>query len=64
MRTSLRNDANPRPRGDELAPYLNASELRTIAGEEIIAAMLGQKSADEAITTMAERLKAAGVQKS
>lgn len=54
------NAANTNPRVDGLGPFLNAGDLRVIVGEEIIAAMLGQKSADEAITTMAKRLKAAG----
>jgi multiple sugar transport system substrate-binding protein len=53
------NKANSNARTDEFAPFLNADNLRTIVGEEIIASMLGQKSPDEAITTMTERLKAA-----
>jgi multiple sugar transport system substrate-binding protein len=53
------NAANANARIDELAQFLNANDLRTIVGEEIIASMLGQKTPDQAITTMAERLKAA-----
>jgi multiple sugar transport system substrate-binding protein len=52
-------EVNRNARLDELAPFLNAGELRTIVGEEIIAAMLGQKPAAEALKTMASRLKAA-----
>jgi multiple sugar transport system substrate-binding protein len=57
------NEANANARVDELGVFLNAGDLRTIVGEEIIASMLGQKSPDEAITSMAERLKAANPRK-
>jgi multiple sugar transport system substrate-binding protein len=54
------NEANDNSRVDGLGPFLNAGDLRVIVGEEVIAAMLGQKTADDAIATMAERLKGAG----
>lgn len=44
---------------DEPAPFENSAELRAIIGEEIEAAMLGIKSADDAITDMARRLGSA-----
>lgn len=53
------NDVNSNARADELAPFLNANDLRTIVGEEIVGAMLGQKTPDDAIATMAKRLNAA-----
>jgi multiple sugar transport system substrate-binding protein len=52
-------EANRNAHLDELSPFLNAGELRTIVGEEIIASMLGQKSPSDAIKTMASRLEAA-----
>jgi multiple sugar transport system substrate-binding protein len=48
---------NARP--DEMSVFGNGNELRTIIGEEITAAMLGQKTAAVAIKDMASRLTAA-----
>src|SRR5262249_10471021 len=44
---------------DEPSNFANSADLRRAIGEEVIAAMLGQKSVDAAITTMASRLRAA-----
>jgi multiple sugar transport system substrate-binding protein len=44
---------------DEPSNFSNSADLRRIIGEEVIAAMLGQKTADAAITSMATRLRAA-----
>lgn len=48
---------------DEVSVFSNAGELRQIIGEEIAGAMLGQKTADAAITSMSTRLKSAGPKK-
>jgi ABC-type glycerol-3-phosphate transport system substrate-binding protein len=53
------SEVNRTSRVDELAPFLNAGDLRNIIGEEIIAGMLGQKTPEDAINTMASRLKTA-----
>lgn len=53
------SEVNRMSRTDELAPFLNAGDLRNIIGEEIIAGMLGQKTPADAIKTMASRLKGA-----
>jgi multiple sugar transport system substrate-binding protein len=55
----LAQTRNSRP--DELAVFANGNELRTIIGEEVTAGMLGQKTAAEAIKTMASRLTAANL---
>ncbi|TPN81063.1 extracellular solute-binding protein [Mesorhizobium sp. CU2] len=55
----LTNTARP----DELTPFANANEMRTVIGEEIAAAMLGQKTPSEALTNMSDRLKAIGPRK-
>ncbi|MCY4007108.1 MAG: extracellular solute-binding protein [Rhodobacteraceae bacterium] len=44
---------------DEPASFENSAELRKIIGEEIEAAMLGAKSANDAISAMAKRLEKA-----
>ena len=44
---------------DEPATFENSAELRAIIGEEVEAAILGVKSADQAISDMARRLEAA-----
>ena len=53
----LEQAKNARP--DELSAFGNGNELRTIIGEEITAAMLGQKTAGVAVKDMASRLTAA-----
>jgi multiple sugar transport system substrate-binding protein len=47
-------------RPDEIAQFSNGPQLRDVIGEEIAAAMLGTKPANEAITSMAKRLTAIG----
>jgi multiple sugar transport system substrate-binding protein len=44
---------------DEPAKFTNSAEIRRVIGEEVIAGMLGQKTPEVAIVTMASRLKAA-----
>jgi multiple sugar transport system substrate-binding protein len=44
---------------DEPAKFTNSADIRRVIGEEVIAGMLGQKTPEAAITTMASRLKAA-----
>jgi multiple sugar transport system substrate-binding protein len=44
---------------DEPSNFSNSADLRRAIGEEVIAAMLGQKTVDAAITSMAARLRAA-----
>ena len=44
---------------DQTAFWPNGTELRQIVGEEVEAALLGQKPADQAIKSMARRLEAA-----
>lgn len=51
--------ANSQVMPDEPSKFSNSADLRRIIGEEVIAAMLGQKSADAGIEAMASRLKAA-----
>lgn len=43
-------------RPDEIAQFSNGPQLRDVIGEEIVAAMLGQKTASDAIAAMAKRL--------
>jgi multiple sugar transport system substrate-binding protein len=43
---------------DETSLWPNAAELTTVVGEEVQAALLGQKSAQSAVETMARRLEA------
>lgn len=50
-------------RPDELSPFANANELRTVIGEEVAAAMLGQKKPADALKSMSDRLKAIGPKK-
>lgn len=47
-------------RPDEIALFSNGPQLRDVIGEEIVAAMLGNKSASDAIASMAKRLTAIG----
>ncbi|WP_181183595.1 MULTISPECIES: ABC transporter substrate-binding protein [unclassified Mesorhizobium] len=51
-------------RPDELVSFANATELSTVIGEEVAAAMLGQKTPQDALTSMSDRLKAIGPRKS
>lgn len=44
---------------DETARFANGAEMRQIIGEEVEAGMLGAKSVDDAIASMARRLNAA-----
>ncbi len=44
---------------DEPSNFSNSADLRRIIGEEVVAAMLGQKPVEAAITAMATRLRAA-----
>ncbi|SEQ24823.1 carbohydrate ABC transporter substrate-binding protein, CUT1 family [Faunimonas pinastri] len=48
--------ATGRARANEVGIWSNAAELTTIVGEEVQGALLGQKSADEAIASMQKRL--------
>ncbi|MGK6317333.1 ABC transporter substrate-binding protein [Neorhizobium sp. DT-125] len=50
-------------RADELSPFANANELRTVIGEEVAAAMLGQKKPADALKSMSDRLKVIGPKK-
>jgi multiple sugar transport system substrate-binding protein len=50
-------------RPDELTPFSNANELRNVIGEEVAAAMLGQKTPADAIKSMADRLTAIGAKR-
>lgn len=47
-------------RPDEIAQFTNGPQLRDVIGEEIVSAMLGQKSAAEAISSMSKRLTEIG----
>jgi multiple sugar transport system substrate-binding protein len=48
--------ANPSPRTNEVSLWSNEAVLTQILGEEVQAALLGQKSADDAITSMKTRM--------
>lgn len=50
-------EATGRSRTNEVGIWPNGADLTNIIGEEVQAALLGQKSADEAITAMASRLE-------
>jgi multiple sugar transport system substrate-binding protein len=52
-------DAAKTARWDETTRFPNGAELRQIIGEEVEAGMLGAKSVDDAITSMAKRLDVA-----
>lgn len=56
-------DLSSTARADELTPFSNANELRTVIGEEVAAAMLAQKQPAEALKSMSDRLKAIGPKK-
>lgn len=43
-------------RPDEIAQFSNGPQLRDVIGEEVVAAMLGQKSPGDAIASMSKRL--------
>ena len=45
------------PRRNEVGIWSNAAELTQIIGEEVQGALLGQKSADDAIQAMQKRLE-------
>ena len=45
------------PRRNEVGIWPNAAELTQIIGEEVQGALLGQKSADDAIQAMQKRLE-------
>jgi multiple sugar transport system substrate-binding protein len=47
-------------RPDEVSRFSNGPQLRDVIGEEVTAAMLGTKSATDAISSMAKRLTAIG----
>jgi multiple sugar transport system substrate-binding protein len=47
-------------RPDEIAQFSNGPQLRDVIGEEVVSAMLGQKTASAAVTAMAQRLTAIG----
>ena len=48
------------PLRNEIGVWTNAAELTTIIGEEVQAAMLGQKTADAAVDAMQKRLEVDG----
>ena len=52
-------DAAKTSRWDETTRFANGAELRQIIGEEVEAGMLGAKSVDQAVRSMASRLEAA-----
>lgn len=47
-------------RADEIAQFSNGPQLRDVIGEEIVSAMLGQKTPAEAISSMSKRLTEIG----
>ncbi|MBN9497258.1 MAG: extracellular solute-binding protein [Alphaproteobacteria bacterium] len=47
-------------RPDEIAQFSNGPQLRDVIGEEVVAAMLGQKTASDAVSSMAKRLTEIG----
>ncbi|UWU17832.1 extracellular solute-binding protein (plasmid) [Rhizobium sullae] len=49
---------NTHPRRNEVGIWSNGGELTDILAQEVQAALLGQKSADEAISSMSTRMKA------
>lgn len=56
-------DLSSTARPDELSSFSNANELRTVIGEEVAAAMLGQKTPADALKSMSDRLKSIGPKK-
>ena len=52
-------DAAGVPLRNEIGVWNNAAELTNIIGEEVQAAMLGQKTADAAVEAMQKRLEVA-----
>lgn len=53
-------DLSRTARPDELTPFSNANELRTVIGEEVAAAMLAQKTPADALKSMSDRLTSIG----